>query len=407
MHILYLHQYFVTTDQVGGTRSYEFARRFVKSGNKVTLLTARNRSIPWDEKSFIKKRIVDGIDVLEINAGYSDARYGTSVTYYRRMVSFIQFMLLSCLVVLRLPKHDVVFATSTPLTIGIPGILASKKWNVPLIFEVRDLWPEAPIQVGALKNSFLIYFSKRLELTIYRNSKHIIALSPGMADGVKDVGIPDKKITVITNASDQELFRPYIYTSSIKRNLNLNGKFVCSYFGAMGEANDLTHVVKAANILKKMGNNDVLFILHGHGKRRSQLEAMCEEYDLNNVVFSDSVNDKQYVAQLAAASDLCMTIYKNLNVFYTCSPNKLFDSLAAGRPVLVNTPGWLKNLVEDNKVGVYVEPESPESIVEKIIFLQKNPNLLKEFGRNARELAENKFSRDILFQKIHTVFLNA
>jgi glycosyltransferase involved in cell wall biosynthesis len=315
--------------------------------------------------------------------------------------------LASCWAVTQVSKPDVIFATSTPLTIGIPGIFASKRWRVPLVFEVRDLWPEAPIQMGALNHPVVIALARWLERTIYRNSTHIVALSPGMAAGVEETGVPEEKISTIPNASDLDLFRPDVDGRDVRERFNLEGKFVCSYFGAMGEANDLTYVVQAAKLLQERGDDHIAFILHGGGKRRSWLEAFCQKHNLSNVVFSDSIPEKDFVARLASASDVCMTLYKNVPILYTCSPNKLFDSLAAGRPVLVNTPGWLRDIVQEHEVGVYVEPDSAESIVERVTYLHNHPEICEKYGRNARQLAKDRYSRDMLAQELQAVLLEA
>lgn len=407
MHILYLHQYFHTPEQVGGTRSYEFARRFVEHGHSVSMVTARDHSVPWESEGLLRRQEVSGIDVLEVKAGYNSGRQGTKLPYHKRIFSFVQFALASCWATGQISRPDVVFATSTPLTIGIPGIFASKRWGVPLVFEVRDLWPEAPIQMGALRNPTAIALARWLERTIYRNSAHIVALSPGMAAGVKDAGAREERVTVIPNASDLDLFRPDVDGSEIRRRFDLDGRFVCSYFGAMGEANDLTYVVRAARLLKERGDDRIAFVLHGGGKRRAGLEAFCEKHSLSNVVFSDSVPAKEAVARLAATSDVCMTMYKNVPILYTCSPNKFFDSLAAGRPVLVNTPGWLREIVQRHKVGVYVEPESAESIVERVTYLRDHPKVCQRYGQNARALAEGQFSRDVLAKELEAVLLQA
>lgn len=406
MDILYLHQYFRTPQQVGGTRSYEFARRFVEAGHRVTVLTARDRSVPWTTGGLLRRHTVAGIDVVEVKAGYTDGQYGTKLSYPQRILTFVWFALLSCAAVLRVPRPDVVFATSTPLTIGIPGVLASKVRRVPLVFEVRDLWPEAPIQMGALRHPVAIAVARWLERAIYRNSAHVVALSPGMAEGVRRAGVPDERVGVIPNASDLALFHPDVDGTGLRRELGLEGRFVCSYFGTMGEANDLTYVVRAAQLLQERGDDGIAFVLQGHGRRRAGLEDFCREHGLSNVQFLDAV-PKEGVARLTAASDLCMTIYKNVPILYTCSPNKLFDSLAAGRAVLVNTPGWLRDLVLEHQVGVYAEPDSAEAIVEQVTFLRDHPELCAQYGRNARRLAEEVFSRDRLAQQLEQVLVRA
>lgn len=403
MHILYLHQYFRTRSDIGGTRSYEFARYMVDRGHRVTMVTAQDGPT-WDEPDYIRRREVDGIEVVEVRAGYADAVEATKFAYRKRIAAFAAFAGRSSMAVRRLPRPDLVFATSTPLTIGIPGMVASRKHGVPLVFEVRDLWPEAPIQMGALRNPVSIAVARKLEHTIYRSSAHVVALSPGMRDGVVAAGVAPERVSVIPNASDLQLFTPEVDGSEFRRKWGVGDRLVCTYFGTMGEANDLTQVVGAARILQEQGNRDVVFVLHGDGKRRQALEASCRDQGLQNVVFSDPIRDKSAVARIAAASDVCMTIYKNVPVLYTCSPNKLFDTFSAGRAAIVNSPGWLKSLVEENEAGVYVREGDAAHLADRAAYLAANRDLVARYGANARALAERLFDRSKLAGQLVEVF---
>ena len=407
MHILYLHQYFTTRTGIGGTRAYEFARYLVKQGHEVTVLTTGNPSSSNSDASNAtgrRRRKVEGIDVVELDAGSFHYMTGTSMGYLSRSILFFKFALASSWAVTRLARPDIVFATSTPLTIGLPALIASKYFRVPLVFEVRDLWPEAPIQMGALRNLALIELTRWFERTVYRNSAHVVALSPGMRDGVIAAGVSPDRVSMIPNASDLELFSPEVDGSDFRARLGLNGQFVCTYFGAMGEANDLRPVVEAARLLEERGEKGVAFVLHGKGKRRAELEAFCNSHELKNVVFSDPIPDKHAVARLAAASDVCMTIYKNVPILYTCSPNKLFDTFAAGRPALVNSPGWLRELVEKNEAGMYVRPDDAAHLADTVVFLRDHPEVVKTYGLNARRLAEESFDRNKLAAQLLAVF---
>jgi glycosyltransferase involved in cell wall biosynthesis len=388
MRILYLHQYFMTRAGVGGTRSYEFARRFAARGHEVRMVTA---AMPGEDA----RRLVDGIEVIGVGAGYADYVGGTKLAYGRRALEFARFALAATTVALRSPRPDVIYATSPPLTTALPAIAASRRHGAPLVFEVRDLWPEAPIQMGALRSPLLQRLARRLERLAYRRAQHVIALSPGMRDGVVSSGTPPGKVTLVPNASDLELFSPDLDGGEFRERLGLGGRFVCTYFGTMGEANDLTQVIEAAELT----DDDVRFVLHGDGKRRADLEELARARGVRNVVFSDPVHDKTSVARLAAASDACMTIYKDVPVLYTCSPNKLFDTFAAGRPAIVNTPGWLRELVEANEAGVYVRPGDAAHLAERVAFLRDNPELVRRYGENARRLAETEFSRDALAER--------
>jgi len=406
MHILYLHQYFTTRSGVGGTRSYEFARYFVGKGHTVTMVTAADPGLPW-RGGLTRKRVVDGINVVELRAGYADYQSGTAIVYGQRIWAFVLFALASIVAVLRVRRPDVVFATSTPLTIGIPGMVARAWHQAPLVFEVRDLWPEAPIQLGALRHPAAILLARWLERAIYRRSTHIVALSPGMRAGVIDAGVAPERVSVVPNASDLDLFSPELDGSEFRRKWGLEGRFICLYFGTMGEANDLIQVVRAAEVLQARGEERIAFVLHGKGRQRPELEAFVRDRALRNVVFSASLPDKSAVARLVAAADVGMTIYKNKQVLYTCSPNKLFDTLAAGRAVLVNSPGWLRELVEQGQCGVYTRPDDAEDLADKVTELCNDPERVALYSYNARRLAEQQFDRRLLAEQLLAVFERA
>jgi glycosyltransferase involved in cell wall biosynthesis len=382
MRILYLHQFFITRAGVGGTRSYEFARRFVDRGHAVRMVTAASGSTE-----------VDGIEVVGARGGYADYVSATATSYPRRMLAFARFALTAALQAVRGPRPDVIYATSPPLTIALPALLAATRHRVPLVFEVRDLWPEAPIQMGALRNPLARRLARALERFVYRRSARVIALSPGIRAGVAAAGVPPERIELVPNASDLELFSPALDRAAERAELGLGPElgFVCSYFGTLGEANDLSEVVRAAPLL-----DGVTFVLLGDGKRRAALEREARALGAANVLFLRPAPDKRSVAKLAAASDACLTIFKDVPVLSTCSPNKLFDTFAAGRPAIVNQPGWMRELVERNEAGVFVRPGDSGDLARKVAWLRDHPDEAERYGRNARRLAEREFDRDTL-----------
>lgn len=401
MRILYLHQYFVTPSMVGGTRSYEMARRFVAAGHEVNMITSTHELSASDKKDWYET------NEAGIRVHWLPVLYSNNLGTHARIKAFLQFAVASRKKAREI-GGDVVFATSTPLTIAIPGVYAAKKNKVPMVFEVRDVWPEAAIQMRILASPFTILPARWLEKWAYRNSVHIVALTPGMRDGVLKSGVvPDNNITVIPNGSDLDLFSPEVDGDEFREKLKLGSRFTLSYFGTLGPANGLHFVLDAASELKRRKVDDVVFVLHGRGKERPGLQKRAEEEGLDNVVFSDPVAEKTAVARLAAASDACMTIYKNLPILHTCSPNKIFDSFAAGKPVLTNMPGWLQSLVQDHRAGVFCEPDNPIDFADKVLYLRDHPDECREFATNSRRLAEEVFSRDLLAKKLLKVLNEA
>jgi glycosyltransferase involved in cell wall biosynthesis len=399
VRILYLHQFFTTRGGTGGTRSYEFARHLTGAGHEVVMVTAAREGSPARER-------VDGIDVIRVRGGHSDYMRATGHRDARRIAGFGGFAAAATRAALTAPRPDVVFATSPALTIAIPGIAAARRHRVPLVFEVRDLWPRAPIEMGALGNPAAQRAARLLERRAYRASAEVVALSPGMREGVIAAGVDSARVTLIPNASDLDLFRPDLDPGDLRERLGVGDAFVAAYFGAMGEANDLTQVVEAATLLRDRGEDDVAFVLLGDGKRRPAIEAEVARRGLTNVLLPPA-GDKHAAARLAAASDACLTIFKDVPVLATNSPNKLFDTFAAGRPAIVNTDGWQRELVQDNAAGLYARPGDPGDLADQVLALRDDPELARTYGANARRLAETQFDRRLLAERLRAVLERA
>jgi glycosyltransferase involved in cell wall biosynthesis len=408
MHILYLHQYFATRKGTTGTRSYEFARHLVGKGHRVTMITSglENREFPVPEGKPYGEFETKGIKVVAIAAAYNDPQVGSGMSGLQRMLKFYQFAWLACRAGKKLPAPDVVFATHTPLTIGLAGLTLGQYFKTPFVFEVRDLWPDALVNLGALKNPLVIWWLERMAKKIYAGAKHIVALSPGMKDGIVRTGVPADRVTVIPNGSDLDLFSPDIDGSPHRRRLGLKERFAAIYFGAMGLANGLEYAIEAARILAERGKDNIVLVLLGGGGKRAELEKLASKYDLKNVIFSNPAPNKEQLAQIVAGCDVCLTIYR-ASKEHTWSPNKMFDALAAGKPVLINVPGWLGETIENNKCGKCLDANSPGMLADAIQELSVNPELCRQMGKNARELAERQFDRLKLANIFENVLIEA
>ncbi|WP_210485797.1 glycosyltransferase family 4 protein [Microvirga antarctica] len=397
MKIIYLHQYFFTRTMIGvaGNRSYEFARRLVAMGHEVHMITSHTHAREGDSKEWFET-VEEGIHVHWLPVPYSN-----KMDFKKRLYAFQRFAIGAARRAASI-DGDVVFATSGPLTIAIPGIYASWARRIPMVFEVRDLWPEGAIQLGVLTNPVAKWLARRLEKWAYRRSTHVVALSPGMRDGIVATGTAPAKVSVIPNAADLDLFHPLVDGTEQRRALGIDDKFTLAYIGTMGLANGLDFVLDAAAELKHRRVDDILLMLHGDGMQRAALEERARREGLDNVKFSGPT-PKHEIAELVAAVDVCMTIFKNVPVLQTCSPNKLFDALAAGKPVLTNMPGWLADIAEKDRTGVFVEPDNAVDFADKCVWLRDHPDQIEEFRLNARRLAEKKFARDVLARQLESV----
>jgi len=401
MHILYIHQHFATPAGSTGTRSYEFARRWVRAGHKVTLITGHcDVSGLEPQRRLIYKQNIEGINVVVVGTKYSNKQ-----SYLRRITSFLSFCLLSIYAGLRTKSMDVIYASSTPLTVGIPAMVIKWTKRVPFVFEVRDQWPEIPIELSIITNRFLIKILLWLEKTIYRNCSSIIALSPGQADGIRKVLTPDsrnrglteeKPITVIPNSCDIDVFRPDIDGSAIRQRRGWGDKLVLLHTGAMGKVNGLDFVIDAAERLKK--HSHIMFVLIGDGNQKPFLESRIKKLGLKNVEILSST-PKQELPEFYAAADMGLVIIGNFPIIEHNSANKFFDSLSAGKPVLLNYSGWQRKILEENAAGFGCDLCNLDQFVEKVLHLNSHRKQIEQMGQNARQVATKEFNRDNLAKK--------
>jgi len=393
MHILYIHQHFAIPKGSTGTRSYEFARRWGKAGNKVTVITGNYDLGGLDlGNSLVQKLTIEGIEIIAVGTRYSNQQ-----SFIRRLLSFFCFMVFSVYAGLRTAGVDVIYATSTPLTVGIPAILLKWFKRVPFVFEVRDQWPEIPIEMGILRNRVMIRILLWLEKAIYNQSAAIVALSPGMADGVKAVLKKQKSVTVVPNSSDTDRFRPDINGATIREAKGWTEKCVFLHAGAMGRANGLDFLVDAAE--KLIDDRKIHFVLIGDGGEKNKLKARIEDLGLENIEIIDSVA-KAKLPEYLAACDVSIVIFADCQILEHNSANKFFDSLSAGKPVLLNYSGWQRDVLEQAEAGFGCERCNLDEFVEKVLHLTSNKELRSQMGPNARRIAEQKFDRDALAAQV-------
>lgn len=393
MHILYIHQYFKTPNEPGGTRSYWIAKELIKRGHSVTMITSTSKG----EAKVVEKQ-VDGIKVIYVLNAYNNY-----MSNFKKIWSFINFVRLAITNASKQKNVDLVFATSTPLTVGLVALYLKWRRGWRYVFEVRDLWPEFPIQIGAIKNKLIIKLLRKFEKRIYDKAEHVIGLSPGMVDGIVAAGTPPQKCSMIPNMSKPDEFYPRTPSVDIAHQFEIDlNKFNVIHFGSMGRANGLEYIVKAAKVLQDRGISDIDFIFMGDGATLPILKSFVKDNGLRNVKFLGN-HKMSVVSEVVNCCDASITTFLDLPILYTNSPNKLFDSLSAGKPIIVNSAGWTKDLVEKENCGFYVSPQDAADLADKLMLYYKDKELLKTWGNNARSLSVNVFDKSILSAQVADV----
>lgn len=368
------------------------ARRLVARGHQVTMVCGSygggetGLTLPFIGGQ--RRGRVEGIDIIEFDLAYSN-----SDGLFKRAMTFAKFALRSIGLALT-ERYDLVFATTTPLTAGIPGIFARWLRGKPFVFEVRDLWPELPKAMGVIRNPLMLGAMSILEWASYRSAHRLIGLSPGIVEGIAKRGVPRERIALVPNgcdlgifAGDVEPWRP----EQIKAD-----DLLAVFAGTHGMANGLDAVLDAAAELKQRGRDDIKLLLIGQGKLKPALQARAQREALDCVVFHEPVN-KSRLAGLMASADVGLQVLANVPAFYFgTSPNKFFDYIAAGLPVLNNYPGWLAGMISDNLCGFSVDPEDPCAFADALELAASDRAAAKEMGRRGRELAEREFDRELL-----------
>lgn len=392
MHVLYFHQYFSTRQGSTGTRSYEMAQQLIRRGHTVTMVCgsygSANTGLAQPFKHGKREGDVDGIHVVEFELPYSN-RDGL----LKRSWTFVKYSCRSAWFALKTPA-DVVFATSTPLTAAIPGLAASWLGRKRFVFEVRDLWPELPKAMGVVKNPLVLFGMAWLERRAYRTAQHCIGLAPGIVDGIAK-HIPRQRISMIPNGCDLEFLNPEDAQAWRPDGIS-ETDFVAVFAGTHGRANGLDAVLNAADVLIKRGREDIKLLLVGDGKLKDALVQRAEAEKLHNVVFHNNIS-KERIPGLLAGADVGMQLLSNVPAFYYgTSPNKFFDYLAAGLPILNNYPGWVADMIVEHQCGKAVPPDDPQAFATALELLADQPAERLAMGRRARMLAERDFDRDKL-----------
>jgi glycosyltransferase involved in cell wall biosynthesis len=389
MHILLIHQSFASPYEPGGTRHYELAHHLVQDGHRFTIVASNLNYWTGQRvaklKGVISEEHIDGVHVLRAYTYPSLHR-----SFIWRTVSFISFMITSVFAAMRAGPVDLVIGTSPPIFQGISAWLIALLRQCPFVLEVRDLWPEFAIDIGVLRNPILIALSRWLERVLYTRAVHIIVNSPAYRSYLLEKGVVETKISLIPNGVDPDVFNVCVDKKLILNNFSIYDKFVVTYTGIFGLANDIETILRASKNL--LHEKKIHFLLVGDGKERINLETKAKEMKLTNVTFT-GLQPKAYIPEILAVSDVCIATLKDIPMFRTTYPNKVFDYMAAGRPTILAIDGVIREVVEDARGGVFVPPGNAEALAEAIRELSQNRQKAQAMGAAARTYVAKYFNR--------------
>lgn len=373
----------------GAIRSYYLAKALVDHGHRVVLITSFSE----------RQGRIEDVDGIEVH--YLPIAYDNRFKFYARVLTFFRFMYGAASVARKFKDFDWCYAISVPLTVGVTARWIRFRFGIPYFFEVGDLWPDAPIQMGFVRNYFFQRFLYAVEQSIYQKAHAIVALSPSIQSAI-ETKISGKKIHMVPNMADCDFYKPEKKKIDLESKFGVNGKFVVSYIGAIGVANGLDYFLECANASRKAGL-PIHFILCGDGAMLEGLQSNAKSLGLPNLSFVDFVN-RDGVREIMNVTDAAFTCYKSVPILETGSPNKFFDGLAGGKLAIINFGGWIRKEIEDNRCGIYVDPNHPTDFVKQLLPFISNQELFQQFKDSARALGERKYSRKLVGDAFSKLF---
>ncbi len=400
MHILLIHQAFAAINEPGGTRHHEIARYLVKQGHQVTIITSpvsylTGQTAQAKNRWVTRENSEPGITILR---AYTYPALHRS--FFHRILSFFSFMFSSFFIGLGVKNVTVVWGTSPPIFQGWTAWLLARLKGVPFVFEVRDLWPAFAIAVGVLKNKTLIRMSEWLERFLYCHADEMVVNSPGFVAHISQRGA--KHITLVENGVDVGMFDLSNDGLEFRKTHHLEHKFIALYAGAHGISNNLGVILESAAITR--GDPKIAYVFVGDGKEKANLMAEAASKQLDNVLFLPSV-PKMEMNTVLAAADACIAILKPIEMYKTTYPNKVFDYMAAAKPVLLLIDGVIRQVVEDADCGRFVSPDDPKALADQIKIMHNDHEKTAWMGKNGRAYVESHFNRAVLAEKMEHVFI--
>ena len=396
MRILFLSHYFPPEVNAPASRTYEHCRQWVKDGHQVTVVTCapnhpRGKVYGGYKNRLYFTEVVEGIKVVRVWT-YVTANEG----FFKRTANYVSYMVAAIIAAPFLHSTDVVLSTSPQFFNGLAGYFVSRIKRAPWILEIRDLWPESILAVGAIRNKTIIRMLEYLEMFAYRKADRIVPVTDAFAQYMIDKGIDGAKIEVIKNGVDLDFYQLRTRDIALQRELGIEDKFVASYFGTHGMAHHLETILEAADKLRQ--HSDIVFLLVGDGAEREHILSMRDEMDLDNVIMLGQ-QSKEKMPDFWAISDVSLVLLKKMDLFKTVIPSKIFESMAMKKPVILGVEGESRELLETAKGGVAIEPENSRQLADSMLQLAQNTGLCEELGDNGRVFVARFYDRNKLARR--------
>ena len=383
MDILIIHQYFKTPEEGGAIRSYYIADYLSSIGHNVKVITAHNNS-----GYKVKK-----IKAFEVH--YLPIYYSNHLSFRSRVHAFWLFVVHSSKILKKF-KSDLNYVISTPLSTALIALYGKWKFGTSYCFEVGDLWPQAPIQLGVLRNPLLKWGAYQLERRVYNGARNIVALSPDIQKIIRGK-VPSKQIDVVTNMSDPDYFYPAEKDEQLVTQYGLQGKFCIAYFGTIGLANHLEYLIEVARHIRQ---DNVVFLIMGSGAQSEKIRSLS--VGLQNIRFIEP-GDKRAVQRIISLCEAVYISFKKIPILGSGCPNKLFDGLAAGKLIIINFEGWVKELIERHDCGFYYDPEKPQNFMPKLNNYLKDADYLTKSQQRGLQLALQRFSVKVQTKNLNRI----
>lgn len=402
MHILILHQAFATPRQAGGTRHFELARHLVEWGHRVTVVASQvsylsGKSAVESSQGAWSTTHEGGVEIRWVRT-YS----GHHRSFLHRSLAFASFSLLSLRAALVGLKPDVVIGTTPPPLQSLSAYVVARRRRVPFVFEIRDLFWDYALQTGALTAGLMVSLARGMEDWLCRSADHLVVNSPGFTSYLEQRGNSKERITLIPNSVDTEMFSPNASRRSVWEPYDCQDKFIVLYAGAHGMLNDLDTLLQAAERLKS--HQDICVCLMGDGKEKSKLIERARTLGIDNVRFIPA-QTKSATPAFVASADVCVATLRDLPVLRTVYPNKVFDYMASGRPVLIGIDGEIRQVVEKAGAGLFVRPSDSSKLADAILQLYQDPVLSEQMGANGRQYVCEHFDRVDQARKLEAMLL--